>query len=81
VAEVWRVFSTAEGYTRLGVAKADMDFRLGGLIRTTYDPTQPLDGEEAIQTEILAYEPLRMIATRIHRPPASFPFEDAWRHV
>jgi hypothetical protein len=35
VAEVWRVFSTADGFTRLGVAKADMDFRPGGLIRST----------------------------------------------
>ncbi|MGE5344908.1 MAG: SRPBCC family protein [Acidithiobacillales bacterium] len=81
VAEVWRVFSTGEGYTRLGVARAEMDFRPGGLIRSTYDAAQPLDGDAAIQTEIIAYEPMRMIATRIHRPPKGFPFKEAWRHV
>ncbi len=81
VAEVWRVLSTPEGSTRLGVAKAEMDFRPGGLIRSTYDAAQPLDGDGAIWTEILAYEPYRVLATRIQRPPKSFPFKEAWRHV
>jgi hypothetical protein len=33
-AEVWKVWSTPEGFRALGVAKADMDFRVGGLIRS-----------------------------------------------
>jgi uncharacterized protein YndB with AHSA1/START domain len=81
VAEIWRVFSTGEGFTKLGVAKAEMDFRPGGLIKSTYDAAQSLEGEGAIQTEIIAYEPMRMMATRIHRPPKGFPFKEAWRHV
>ncbi len=81
VAEVWRVFSTAEGYNKLGVAKATMDFRPGGLIVTAYDPAQSLDGEAGIRSEILAYEPLRMVATRIQRPPKGFPFKEAWKNV
>ncbi len=81
VAEVWRVFSTPEGFRRLGVARAEMDFRPGGLIRSTYDAAQPLDGDGAIWTEILAYEPYRVLATRIRRPPKGFPFKEAWRHV
>jgi hypothetical protein len=43
IAEVWQVFSTGEGFTRLGVARAEMDFRPGGLIRSTYDAANPLD--------------------------------------
>ncbi len=81
VAEIWRVFSTGEGFTKLGVAKAEIDFRPGGLIKSTYDAAQSLEGEGAIQTEIIAYEPMRVMATRIHRPPKGFPFKDAWRHV
>jgi uncharacterized protein YndB with AHSA1/START domain len=81
VAEIWRVFTTGEGYKALGVAKAEIDLRPGGLIRSTYDAAKPLDGDAAIQTEILAYEPMRMIATRIHRPPNGFPFKEAWRSV
>jgi uncharacterized protein YndB with AHSA1/START domain len=81
VSEIWRVFTTPQGYTALGIAKADIDFRPGGLILTTYDASKPLDGEAAIQTEILAYEPARMIATRIHRPPKGFPFREAWKTV
>lgn len=81
VADLWRVFSTADGYTKLGVAKATMDFRPGGLIATVYDAKVPLDGEGAIRTEVLAYEPLRMVATRIQRPPKGFPWKEAWKGV
>ena len=69
VSEVWRVFSTAEGYKALGVAQARMDFRPGGLILTSYDPDATLGDEKTIQTEIITYDPGRMIATRIHQPP------------
>src|SRR5262245_16016583 len=36
--EVWRIFTTAEGYKQTGVASADVDFRIGGTIRTHYAP-------------------------------------------
>lgn len=81
VSEVWRVFSTAEGYKALGVAQARMDFRPGGLILTSYDPDATLGDEKTIQTEIITYDPGRMIATRIHQPPKGFPFMDAYRRV
>ena len=34
--EVWRVFSTSDGYKALGPALADVDLRVGGLIRSRY---------------------------------------------
>jgi uncharacterized protein YndB with AHSA1/START domain len=78
-AEVWNVFSTAAGFKKLGVAQCEMDFRIGGLIRTHYDPQGVLGDEGTIENEILAYEPQRMMAFRIHKPPAKFPFPLAWR--
>ena len=45
VAEVWEVFTTAEGWKLLGVAKAEVDFRVGGKIRTHYDPARWCSGE------------------------------------
>jgi uncharacterized protein YndB with AHSA1/START domain len=78
-AELWEVFSTAAGFKKLGVAQCDMDFRIGGLIRTHYDPQGVLGDEGTIENEILAYEPQRMLAFRIHKPPAGFPFPDAWK--
>ena len=81
VAALWSVFSTAEGYKRLGVAKAELDLRPGGTVRSAYDPNTPLDGEGAIWQQILAYEPQRMIAFRIARPPKGFPFMEAYKSV
>jgi uncharacterized protein YndB with AHSA1/START domain len=78
--EVWKVWSTSDGYRKLGPAMADVDLRLGGLIRSKYTAEGTLDDEGAIVNRILAYEPMRMIAIQIARPPAGFPFEEAWRH-
>ena len=80
VAEVWKVFSTAEGFRKLGVAQCDMDFRIGGLIRTHYDPQGVLGDEGTIQNEILSYEPQRVMSFRIYKPPKGFPFSEAtWK--
>jgi uncharacterized protein YndB with AHSA1/START domain len=38
-----------------------------------------LGDEETIVNRILAYEPQRMIAMRIERPPKTFPFKEAWK--
>jgi uncharacterized protein YndB with AHSA1/START domain len=81
VAAVWNVWTTSEGYKSLGVAKADVDFKLGGLIRSHYSASGTLGDEETIENRILAYEPKRMIAIRIERTPKSFPFKEAWKHT
>jgi uncharacterized protein YndB with AHSA1/START domain len=79
--EAWKVFSTAEGYRKLGVAQAKLDFRPGGLLLSSYDPNATLGDEKTIETEIVAYEPRRLVVTRIVRPPKGFPFMQAYKHV
>lgn len=82
VAEVWKVFSTAEGFKKLGVAQCEFDLRIGGLIRTHYDPNGVLGDDGTIVNEVLAYEPERMIAIRIHQPPKGFPFApETWKNT
>lgn len=76
-AEVWRIFTTAEGYKQTGVAHADIDFKIGGTIRTHYDPKGRLGDAGTIVNEILAYEPERMLAMRIKQAPADFKYRDA----
>jgi hypothetical protein len=49
VAAVWNVWTTSEGYMSLGVAKADVDFKLGGLIRSHYSASGTLGDEETIE--------------------------------
>lgn len=77
LAEVWRLFTTSEGYRATGVQQAEVDLRIGGLIRSHYDPKGTLGDPETVVNEILAYEPERMLALRIEQPPASFPYRDA----
>jgi uncharacterized protein YndB with AHSA1/START domain len=79
VEEVWKVFATSEGYKVLGPALAEVDLRLGGTIRSRYRADGTLGDAETIENTILAYEPPTMMAMRITRTPASFPFKDAWK--
>ena len=81
IEEVWNVWTTDEGYKLLGPALADVDLRIGGLIRSRYRADGELGDAETIENEILAYEPLRMIAIRIHKTPQSFPFREAWKEA
>jgi uncharacterized protein YndB with AHSA1/START domain len=77
LSEVWRLFTTGEGFKSTGVAHADVDLRVGGAIRSHYDPTGRLGDANTIVNEILAYEPERMLALRIKQAPADFPFKNA----
>lgn len=77
-AEVWKVFSTPEGYKLLDVDQAEIDMRVGGLTRTRYG-NGPMGDEETIYTRVLAYEPERMLATALEGVPKSLPFKEAWK--
>jgi len=81
VAAVWKVWTSGEAYKSLGVAQAEVDLRVGGFIRAHYSATGVLGDDETVVNKILAYEPQRMIAMRIERPPKSFPFKEAWKTV
>jgi uncharacterized protein YndB with AHSA1/START domain len=81
IADVWKVWSTSEGYKASGPALVEVDLRVGGLIRTRYSADGVLGDEETIENLILAYEPGRMIAIRIQKPPKTFPFKEAWKQT
>ena len=77
VAEVWRLFTTPDGFKATGVAQADVDLRVGGNIRSHYDPQGRLGDPATIVNEILAFDPQRMLAMRIRQAPDSFPHRTA----
>lgn len=77
VEKVWSVFTTAEGYKLWGVALADVDFRIGGKIRSRYAATGELGDDATIEQTILAYDPMRMVAFRCTKTPKDFPFPGA----
>ena len=79
VDEVWKVFATSEGYKALGPALAEVDLRVGGAIRSRYRADGVLGDAETIENVIVDYRAPVMMAIRIQKPPASFPFKEAWK--
>ncbi|HEY6642983.1 SRPBCC domain-containing protein [Povalibacter sp.] len=77
LAEVWKLFTTPEGYKVLGVPQSQIDLRVGGLIRSHSVPKGVLGDPETRIEELLAYDPERMLALRTRQQPASIPYPDA----
>ncbi|MCS6627288.1 SRPBCC domain-containing protein [Roseibacterium beibuensis] len=71
--EVWTALTTSEGWRRLGVAYADVDFRTGGMIETGYAPDAAAGAAGNITNQIVAYAPGRMLAIRNVKAPPGFP--------
>ncbi|MBI4718520.1 MAG: SRPBCC domain-containing protein [Planctomycetes bacterium] len=74
---VWEALTTKQGMESWMVAHADVDWRVGGKIRTNYDPQGVLGDPGTIENTILAYEPLRMYSIKATRAPENFPFKRA----
>lgn len=77
--EVWKVFATSEGYKVMGPALAEVDLRVGGTIRSRYRADGVLGDAETIENVIIDYRAPVMMATRIQKTPASFPFKESWK--
>ncbi|HYC74460.1 SRPBCC domain-containing protein [Brevundimonas sp.] len=71
--EVWSALTTSEGWRRLGVSFADVDFRTGGVIETGYAPGATAGSPGNIGNQIVAYVPGRMLAIRNVQAPPGFP--------
>lgn len=81
LAEVWKVWTTSDGYKALGPALAEVDLRVGGLIRSRYSADGVLGDAATIENLIMAYEPPRMLAICINKTPEGFPFEETWKRT
>lgn len=77
IAAVWRAFTTKEGLESWMVPHADIDLRVGGKMRTNYDPEGRIGDENTIENTILSFEPERMLSIKATKPPASFPYKNA----
>ena len=75
LADVWNAFTQVEQITQWMVPKAELDFRIGGTLRTSYKPEGVLGDENTIEHTYLAYEHERMLAMKVTKCPANFPFK------
>ena len=80
-AAVWEAFTTDEGITAWMVPVGEVDLRVGGAYRTSYDEETGLDGPNLIVNEILAYEPERMIAIRNVKAPEGLAGAELFRQT
>lgn len=74
LSDVWKAFTTRAGIESWMVGAGDIDLRIGGLIRTSYQKGSDLDGDAAIHQQILSLDPERMLSYRVVKPPKGFPF-------
>ena len=82
VEAVWDAFTTSEGFASWAVAQCEMNLRIGGEVRSSYNPQSTLDDEFTIVNRIISYEPQRMLSIQNVRAPAAFAnahlFQQTW---
>jgi uncharacterized protein YndB with AHSA1/START domain len=68
--DVWTAMTTSEGWRSWAAPVAQVDFRLGGIIETSYNPAATPGSPGNIKNEVIAYVPQRMYAIRnVQAPP------------
>ncbi|MBI4363981.1 MAG: SRPBCC domain-containing protein [Candidatus Latescibacteria bacterium] len=74
--EVWRLITTKEGMESWIVPHAEIDLRVGGLLRTNHDPEGTIGDSKTVTNRILAVEPKRFFSLKVAGTPAWVPFAD-----
>jgi len=78
---VWGAWTTSGGLRSWLAPHADIDLRVGGLMRTNYDPAGALGDPKTIENAILSFEPKKMLSIKVTRTPDGFPFPAAIRNM
>jgi len=74
-ADVWKAFTTSEGFASWAAPVAFVDFRLGGYIEATYDPQGKIGAPGNIRNEIVAFVPEKVLAIRNTQAPPVTAFD------
>ena len=77
IGAVWKAFTTREGLESWMVPHAEIDLKVGGKMRTHYDPDGVIGDPKTIENTILSFDPPRMLSLKATKPPAGFPYKDA----
>src|SRR5262249_39060097 len=65
VAQVWDAFATSEGLQSWLAPHAEIELKVGGLMRTNYNKDVMLGDEATIINEIQSFQPQRMLSIRV----------------
>lgn len=81
VDQVWKAFTTKEGQESWMVAHSEIELKIGGLMRTHYDPKGVIGDPKTIENTIICYDPQRMLSIKVTKPPKGFPFPNAVKNM
>ena len=70
---VWRLLTTEQGMESWLAPQADVDLRVGGLVRTHQDPKGTLGDPQTLVNRVLSLEPGKKFAFRVDKAPDAFP--------
>jgi uncharacterized protein YndB with AHSA1/START domain len=74
---VWDAWTTNAGLRSWLTLQAEIDLRVGGLVRTNYRENEKLGDQGTIVYTITELEPLRRLSYQITGPPQNFLFKTA----
>ena len=75
--DVWTAFTTKAGLESWMVAHAEIELKIGGRMRTHYDPKGTIGDAKTIENEIICYDPKRMLSFKVSKPQEGFPYPNA----
>lgn len=78
---VWAAWTTSEGLRSWLAPHAEIDLRIGGLIRTNYSAQGALGDPQTIENAVLSFEPRTMLSIKVVKTPDGFPFPNAIRQM
>ena len=79
--EVWAAFTTKEGLESWMAAHAEIELKIGGKMRTHYDPKGEIGDPNTIENTIICYDPKHMIAIKVSKAPKGFAFPNAVKNM
>jgi len=70
--DVWKAFTTEEGYTSWAVPHAKIDFRVNGVMETSYAQEFTVGNPQNIKNQILGYVPNKLLILKNIQAPGGF---------
>jgi uncharacterized protein YndB with AHSA1/START domain len=74
---VWAAWTTSDGLRSWLAPHAEIDLRVGGLMRTNYSARGALGDAQTIENTVLSFDPQTMLSIKVAKTPDGFPFPNA----
>lgn len=80
-AQVWRAFTTGEGYREWVAPVAQIDLAVDGMIEASYNAAASIGDPDNIKNRIVAYVPERMLSIRNVQAPRQLPYRELFPQI